>query len=299
MAGKDVYSEITSKIIEALESHQVGAWVCPWNKNKAPFPRRSCGLPYSGVNVLVLWMAANSKGYRSAFWFTYQQAASLGAHVKKGEKGNTVVYGSSFKREVENGAGELHEKVIPFLKSYTVFNAEQIEGLPPHFYAERKPGLSDEARDAAAEAWLANVPAELRHGGSRAYYNRSQDFVQLPEFSSFKTGAGYYATRAHELVHWTGHESRNNREFGARFGNDKYAFEELIAEIGASFVCDMLGLPSQIDTNHAPYIAGWIKVLKADKRAIFTAATQAQKAAELLASYQPKAEAGEVNEVAA
>ncbi len=296
---QDIYSQITNRIIEALEGHQVGSWTCPWNKNKAPFPLRSCGKPYSGVNVLVLWCAANSRGYRSAFWFTYRQAAELGAHVKKGERGNTVVYASSVKREKENAAGEVTEKVIPFLKSYTVFNAEQIEGLPAHFYAERKNNLSDEQRNAFAEAWLANVPAEIRHGGNRAFYSSKHDFIQLPDFGDFKKPEGYYSTRAHELVHWTGHVSRNNRDFSGRFGTDKYAFEELIAEIGASFVCDALSLPSQIDTEHAPYIADWIKVLKGDKRAIFTAATQAQKAMERLSSYQPAAATADADETQA
>lgn len=175
------------------------------------------------------------------------------------------------------------------MKGYTVFNIEQIEGLPAHFYAKKEPRRNSDERIAHAEKFFASTGAEIRHGGNAAFYAPGPDIVQMPDFESFRDAVAYYATFAHECTHWTRHEKRLDRDFGRkRWGDEGYAMEELTAELGAAFLCADLELRPQIREDHAPYIAGWLKVLKEDKRAIFTAAAHAQKAADFLHDLQPK-----------
>jgi len=171
------------------------------------------------------------------------------------------------------------------MKGYSVFNVEQIDGLPAHYTATHPPRLNPEQRIAQAEGFFAATGADIRHGGDSAHYVPALDYVQMPPFESFKGAESYYATMAHELTHWTRHPSRLERDFGRkRFGDQGYAMEELVAELGAAFLCADLELTPQIRDDHAPYIAGWLKALKDDKRAIFTAASHAQKAADFLHS---------------
>jgi antirestriction protein ArdC len=175
------------------------------------------------------------------------------------------------------------------MKGYTVFNIEQIEDLPAHFTAKKEPRRNPDERIRHAEEFFANTGAEIRHGGNAAYYAPGPDFVEMPDFESFRDAGAYYATLAHECTHWTRHKSRLDRDFGRkRWGDEGYAMEELCAELGAAFLCADLELTPQIRQDHAPYIAGWLKVLKEDKRAIFTAASHAQKAADFLHALQPK-----------
>lgn len=295
---QDVYEKITSQIIAELEQ---GArpWMKPWDAGHVAGPisrpLRSNGKPYSGINVVMLWATAMQRGYAAPIWMTYRQAAELGAHVRKGEKGTLVVYANKITRTEADENGDEIEREIPFLKGYTVFNVEQIEDLPPHYTATHPPRLNTEQRIAQAEAFFAATGADIRHGGNSAFYVPSQDFVQMPSFESFRDAVSYYGTLAHECTHWTRHEKRLNREFGQkRFGDQAYAMEELVAEIGAAFLCADLELVPQIREDHAPYIAGWLKVLKDDKRAIFTAASHAQRAVDLLHSLQPVAADQEV-----
>ena len=173
------------------------------------------------------------------------------------------------------------------MRCYTVFNVEQIEGLPAHYYATNAPKIEPVQRNARAEAFLAATGAEVRHSGTRAYYSISTDVVQLPPFEAFRDPESYYATRGHETVHWTRHPSRLAREFGRkRFGDEGYAMEELVAELGAAFLCADLDLTPEVRDDHAAYIASWIKVLKNDTRAIFTAASHAQRAVDFLHGLQ-------------
>ena len=220
---------------------------------------------------------------------TFKQALELNAHARKGEKGSLVVYASSITRtETDADTGEESEGDIHFLKGYTVFNIEQIDGLPAHYYAPAVKPTDAKERIARAEAFFAATGADVRHGGSRAYYNISQDFVQMPPFETFRDAVAYYATLGHECVHWTRAETRLNRAFNQkRWGDEAYAAEELVAELGAAFLCADLELTPQIRDDHAPYIASWLKVLKNDKRAIFTAASHAQRAVDFLHGLQP------------
>ena len=294
---KDLYQKITDKIIESLEADGVGPWFKPWSGNnlagKVSMPLRSTGEPYKGINVINLWLAASAGGYSSAHWMTFKQALEFGGNVRKGEKGTLVVYANSFtKTETDNKTGEDVEKQIPFLKGYTVFNADQCEGLPERFYQKPEPLPTTTAeRIERAEAFFDATGATLRHGGNKAFFSPGADFIQLPPFEAFKDAESYAATKAHEFIHWTGHESRLNRDIRNRFGTADYAKEELVAELGSAFLCADLAITPEVQPNHAAYIASWLKALKDDKRLIFSAAAHAQRAADHLHSYQPKAEA--------
>lgn len=277
----DVYDRVTASIVAQLEQG-VRPWAKPWAGGSdggfPPMPIRSNGERYKGVNVLLLWGAAEERGYVQPRWMTFKQALEAGAAVRKGEKGSLVVYANKFTREVE---GE--EVEIPFMKGYTVFNVEQIDGLAPEYFAHVAP-LADGPRPIeAAERFLGGVGADVRHGGGSAFYTPTHDFIQLPPLAAFIDAESYYATRAHETIHWTRHETRLNRDFGRkRWGDEGYAVEELVAEIGAAFLAADLRLYMQPREDHAAYLASWLKVLKGDKRAIFTAASHAQKACDFL-----------------
>lgn len=287
----DLYHRVTDRIIEQLEQG-TRPWVKPWNANKEGrnvlLPLRATGEPYRGINVLLLWDAALEKGFTRNIWMTYKQAEAFNAHVKKGEKGTTVVYADKATKTETNDAGDEVENHYSFLNSYTVFNVEQIEGLPDRF--QEPPAPQDESLTLTfieeAETFFARTGAEIRHGGNRAFYAPGPDIVQMPHLQSFTDAESYTATKAHELIHWTGHKDRMNREFGKRFGDDAYAFEELVAELGAAFLCCELGIYPEPREDHAAYLASWLKVLKGDKKAIFTAAGLAQKALDHLMGFQ-------------
>ena len=289
----DVYTRVTQKIIADLEQG-VRPWLRPWNAEhaagKISRPLRHNGQPYAGVNVLMLWMEATEKGYSAPIWMTFRQAQELGAHVRKGEHGSLVVYANTITQTETNAkTGEDEEKAIPFMKGYTVFNVEQIEGLPAHYYAQATPPtLSPDERNARMEAFFTATHADIRHTGHRAFYAIGPDHIQMPPFEFFKDPESYYATLAHECTHWTRHPSRLDRDLGRKkWGDAGYAMEELVAEIGSAFVCAELGLTPEVREDHAAYIETWLTVLKGDRQALFTAASHAQKAADFLQSLQP------------
>jgi antirestriction protein ArdC len=292
----DVYQKITDQIVSELEKG-VRLWLKPWNAEHAAGritrPLRGNGVPYQGINVLMLWSAAMEKGYAAPVWMTFKQATELKANVRKGEHGSLVVYADKIIRsETDAVTGEDAQRAIPFMKGYTVFNVEQIDGLPEHYYAKPAPRIDTIARIDRVEGFFAGTGAAIRHGGTMAYYNVSQDFVQMPPFECFRDAEGYYATLAHETTHWTRHQSRLDRDFGRkRFGDEGYAMEELVAELGSAFLSADLDLTPEMREDHASYIASWIKVLKDDKRAIFTAASHAQRAADFLHGLQKQAPA--------
>lgn len=290
---QDVYSRITDKIVAALEEG-VRPWHRPWNAEHAAGritrPLRFNGQPYSGINVIMLWSEAVERGYSAPIWMTFRRARELGAHVRKGEHGTTVVYASTFRKsETDEDTGEEVERNIPFMKGYTVFNVEQIDDLPQHYYATAAvPVLEPVQRDARAEGFFANTGVTICHGGNRAYYTVTADRIQMPPFEFFEDPESYYATLAHESCHATRHESRLDRDFGRkRWGDEGYAMEELVAELGAAFLSADLDLTLEVREDHAAYIQSWLKVLKDDKRAIFTAASHAQRAADFLHGLQP------------
>jgi antirestriction protein ArdC len=282
----DLYQKVTDQIMAALEQG-CRPWMKPWRGEHAAGritrPLRGNGQPYQGINVIMLWMEAVEKGYSAPIWMTYKQAHELGGAVRRGEHGSLVVYASTFSRQEEGDSGEETERNIPFLKSYTAFNVEQIDGLPEQFYATMGPKLDPVERIERAETFFAATGADIRHGGGQAYYTIAGDYVQLPPFEAFRDAESYYATVAHEVAHWTCHPKRLDRDFGRkRFGDEGYAMEELVAELASAFTCADLGLEPDVREDHAAYIENWLSILKNDRRAIFTAASHAQRAADYL-----------------
>ena len=282
----DIYSRVTNAIVADLENG-VRPWTKPWSAEhlagRISRPLRSTGEPYSGINVILLWAESVARGFTAPIWITFRQALALGGHVRKGEHGSTVVYANRITRAEAGDNGQDVERQIPFLKAYTVFNVDQVEGLPAHFYAVAEPKLDVAQRVDHADAFFAATGADIRHGGSQAYYALQPDHVQMPPFECFEDPEAYYATLAHECTHWTRHPTRLDRDFGRkRWGDDGYAREELVAELGAAFLCADLGLELEPRPDHASYIDSWLKVLKDDRRFIFTAAAHAQRAADFL-----------------
>jgi len=288
----DVYSRITDRIIADLEQG-VRPWLKPWSIGQTAVtrPLRHNGEPYSGINVVLLWSEAIARGFRSPTWMTFRQALVLGGHVRKGETGTTVVYASRLSKTETDDSGAEVEREIALLKAYTVFCVDQIDGLPASFYANSQPEPTADSRAGRierADAFVTATGAAIRTGGTRACYIPSVDRIDMPPYMSFRdTGTssaaeGYYATLLHELVHWTAPAHRCDRQLGRRFGDHAYAREELVAELGAAFLCADLGITPAPRPDHAAYIASWLKVLREDKRAIVSAASLVQKAADWL-----------------
>ena len=279
-----VYETVTNSIIEELKNNVV-PWIRPWKSAISPFPYNAVSQRhYGGVNVLLLWATASQRGYINPAWLTFKQAVGLGGTVKKGEKATAIVYASTLKKVQANDAGEETEEDIPFLKFYSVFNLEQTVGLPARLYQlpELKPIGQ---RLFHVEAFLRRVGATMRHGGDKAYYSPSEDIIVLPRMEDFVNLGHYYATSLHEHVHFSGHPKRLNRDLTGRFGSRSYAAEELIAELGAAFLCSFLQVKGEL--RHASYISSWLELLENDSKAIFTAASHASKAAEYLRSFSP------------
>lgn len=290
---RDVYSRITNKIIADLEQG-VRPWHRPWNAEhtagRITRPLRHNGVAYQGINVVMLWSASVVNGYACPIWLTFKQAQQLGGNVRKGEHGELVVYADRITRTETDAKGDEVERSIPFMKGYTVFNVEQCEGLPAQYTGKPEaPALPLPQRIEAADRFFAATGADIRHGGTRAYYAEGPDYVQMPPFETFKDAESYAATLAHELTHWTKHTKRLARDLGrVRYGDEGYAREELVAELGAAFLSADLGITPEVRPDHAAYIATWLTVLKNDKRFIFTAASHAQRAADFLHSLQPQ-----------
>jgi antirestriction protein ArdC len=296
----DVYSRITGKIVADLEQG-VRPWLRPWSaghiEGRITRPLRHNGVAYQGINVIMLWSAAAAAGYSSPFWLTFKQARECGGNVRKGEHGELVVYANRISRSSTNEEGDEIEISIPFLKGYTVFNAEQCENLPPHLTAKTEtPALPFLQRIESADRFFAATSADIRHGGTRAYYAEGPDYVQMPPFETFCDAESYAATLGHETVHWTKHKKRLDRDFGRkRYGDDGYAREELVAELGSAFLCADLGITPEIRADHASYISSWLEVLGNDKRFVFTAASHAQKAVDYLHGLQTNTTAGSID----
>lgn len=279
----DLYQRITDRIIAALEQG-TPPWVAPWLDRTAIPSNLATGKPYRGINVLMLHMEAMDRGYPDSRWLTLKQANELGGKVRRGEHGAPIVF---FKLK-EIGADDEHgfddpepKRVIPMLKQFTVFNASQVDFLPERFQLGQKPGWQPIGE---AEELLYLSGAMIRHGGNRAFYSPKDDLIQLPPTAWFPEQERYYGVALHELTHWTGHPSRLDRQLGRRHGIDAYAFEEMVAEMGAAFLCAHCGLPARLE--HASYIDSWLDALRRDKRLIFVAAGAAQKAVDYVIGSQ-------------
>jgi antirestriction protein ArdC len=283
----DLYADVTNKIVAAIEAG-AATYTLPW--------QRIAGLPknvashrsYRGINTLLLWLIGNQKGYTTPYWATFKQWIELGHPVRKGETSATVVFWKLLDQAGGDSAepsdgGEAADNRRPILaRAYHVFNASQVEG----YAVPELTVLSEVERDAKAEAFFSRLPISVHHEGGQAFYRPSTDSVHLPEFGLFKDANSYYAVRGHESVHATGAKHRLDRDLSGRFGSESYAVEELVAELGAAFLCADLGLSPEPRLDHAGYIESWLKVLKGDSRAIFTAAGKAQAAVDWLHGQQ-------------
>lgn len=290
-----LYQEITDKIIAELEAGRV-PWVQPWGNLTT---KASLGLPknaatkrrYSGVNVLILWTAVIERGFSGQSWLTFRQALGLGGHVRKGEKGTTVVYADRFVPDEERRRAERdgdEPEAIPFLKRFTVFNTDQCEDLPPGL-ATPPPPVPEGLILPQADALIAASGADFRIGGDRAFYVPSDDYIQVPRPESYFEPINWHRTALHELGHWSGHPSRLARNLSGGFGSALYAKEELVAEMTSAFVCASLGIVPTV--RHADYLGSWLEVLREDNHAIISAASAASKAADYLLGFLPAAAA--------
>ena len=296
----DIYQTITDKIIAELETGTV-PWVRPWSGEADPFPRNALSQrPYRGINHVLLSMEANVYGYASNQWLTFRQAHQLGAHVRKGERAATIIYYEAKimdKEATETVAdgNEPEKRFIPLIKVFSVFNVDQVEGLPETY--QELPAVDPEwDACASAEQIMTGSGAEIRHQGFQAFYSPPNDLIYLPGRQTFVDAAAYYSTALHELCHWTGATTRLGRKLGRRFGESAYAMEELIAELGAAFLSAHCRLDGRL--QHDSYIASWLKVLRNDKRAIFVASTKAQNAADFLLPHVDPLTADAVKEAA-
>jgi len=267
-----IYEMVTSRIIEELEQSQIPwkqPWISGWPKN---FITQK---PYRGLNPLLLLCT----DYSSPYWLTFNQAKKLKGGIRRGEKGCPVIFWKWI--EVENKEKSEEKKQIPLLKYYTVFNLDQTENIQQS--SEIKPLENLEAPETVVKN-MPNKPA-ITHREARAYYRPKPDVVNLPNRSLFSSIEDYYCTLFHELTHSTGHQTRLNRKEvieKIQFNSEDYSKEELVAEIGATFLCASSGIHPQIIENSTAYIQGWLKKLRDDKKIIVTAAAKAQKAADYI-----------------
>ena len=289
---RDIYAEITDKIIAAIEQNP-GEPVMPWHRSgfKAVIPKNAAtGNDYRGVNILSLWAAAQASGYAAGIWGTYRQWQELGAQVRKGERGHLIVFWKISDRngEAERQDGDADQDAAArrlFARGYTVFNCAQVDGYTP----PEMPVLPEVERIAHAERFCAALGIDIRHGGSQAYYIPSKDFVQMPDFACFRDAIAYYAVLLHECGHASGAKHRLDRDLSGRFGSAAYAMEECTVELLSAMICAGLSLSVEPRADHARYIASWLEVLRSDKRAIFTAASKAQEIADWMNARQANA----------
>lgn len=296
---EEIRQSITSSIVEALTSGSIPPWRRPWGISpNSGFPTNVVSQRrYSGVNVLLLRIAAMQHGLTSKYWATFNQWRDLGGriqrrpdHVKPGHWGQSIVFFTRVsKTETDPITGEEKDTSFPLLKSYTVFNVDQVDGPFDHLRVKEEPLNPDFVDFGPAEELVAATGANIRFGGDHALYNRRDDYILCPPKHRFKEEAEYYGTVFHELAHWTGHESRLNRVQHSRFGDQSYAEEELVAEMGSCFTLATLGVPQTEDwNNHKAYVAHWLEALNKDSRFIFRAASAASKAADLIVSFAPQ-----------
>jgi len=297
----DIYLDVTNKIVSAL-SQGVIPWIKPWTTSgssvDSPFPINAITRrPYAGINIPLLWAEARLRGYHQDRWLTYNQARKAGGHIRKGEQSTLAVLYKPMSKEAHDEDGQVvrdeqgNVKMVQFalLRTHCLFNIEQTEGLPNE---EQHHGESEDPvafiDHSPAERLLAASGARIEHRyGDDAFYLPIRDLIQLPTKAQFVDVGSYYATALHELTHWSGHHARLNREGitgGHGFGSAAYAFEELVAEMGAAFLCALTG--TQGELRHEEYLASWLKILKEDKRAIFRASGQAREASEYLVALQ-------------
>lgn len=284
MRVNEIYERVTNNIISEIEAGNLPPWLKPWKQGKRTgvMPiNASTNAPYQGLNVLTLWCEREEKQYPQARWITYKQCQALGGQVRKGEKSTPIIYVSKTVVDAEKDT----ERLVPFLKTWSVFNVAQCDGLP---HNEPEPELPEHERNEKAEAFFAAINAEVRWNEPLAAYIPSKDLIVMPARGAFTNAESLYATLSHEHIHFSGHKSRLDRDLKSRFDKEAYAFEELVAEIGAAMTCAVLQVKGEL--RHASYVDSWLKVLKGDPKAILTAASLASKATDYLCLFSKQLE---------
>ena len=275
----DVHQAVTDKIIATMEASEAGTWQCPWHRTGGSLPvNAKTGRAYRGINTLMLWCEAQSRGFSDSRWATYKQWSEMGAQVRRGERSSLVI----FFKEYEAAEGEDTKRRFVARASYA-FNASQVENAPS---AGEPLPASEWQLPEVFDGLVERTGAKVIHGGDVACYVPSRDEILLPPRERFHTANGYASTALHELTHWSGAKHRLDRDLTNRFRSNAYAAEELVAELGSAFLAAELGLEAEPHPNHASYIASWISLLKSDPKAIFTAASAASRAAGYLTSLQ-------------
>lgn len=292
--ARSIHQTITDSIVNAIENGAAGDWQMPWHQGAAiarPLNVET-GRRYSGINVLALWAASQNFGFSSGVWGTFRQWKNVGASVRKGAKASNIVFSKTIAvddDEAEVGESQPVSRPRFIAKATPVFSADQVDG-----WSEPAPEIKSPAEiDEHAEGIIQATSARIESGGSRACYVPSLDLIRMPDrraFNGTPTSSpteAYYSTLFHELTHWTAPAHRCDRDMSGSFGSEKYAIEELVAELGAAFLCADIGINSAPRADHADYIASWLKCLKADNRAVFKAAAQASKAAAFIVQKAP------------
>ena len=288
MQTADLYASVTASIVTALEAGGLPPWRKPWNGGGGGFlPLRHMGVPYRGVNVLILWIQGEAMGYGSSHWLTFKQALEYGGSVRKGEKSTAILFCQPISKRETAADGTEADSKFWIAKTYRVFNADQCDGLPEKFATKPVNPLDPAQRIEHADAFIANTQADIRFGGGSAFYRPSEDYIQLPHYRDFTSPEGFTGTALHELAHWTGAPHRLNRFSVADRTKQDYAQEEIVAELASCFLSAALGIEPVTTPDHAAYLAFWIEAMKADPRYLFTAASKAQAAADFLHGMQP------------
>jgi len=292
MTAAEPMAEVVARLVAQIEAG-AATWEMPWRNFAATgWPTNAAtGHTYRGANAIILSVAALDAGYPSARWATYKQWAGLGAQVRRGEHATTGIYwhtqpvADTPDTDADDSDSSAASRRVVWARAFHVFNAAQVDGDPnPSTPTDVVDPLD---RDAAAEAWFANVPATIGWGEGNPCYRPAADRVVMPPFDAFNAASDAYATLAHELGHWTGHPTRLNRSFGTRFGDHAYAAEELVAELSAAFTCAVVGLDTVARLDHAAYLAHWCQLLRQQPAVLWTVAAKAQAATDLLAGHQP------------
>jgi antirestriction protein ArdC len=280
--SRDVYREITERILDALESGTV-PWRRPW-RDFGMQRNLSSRRPYRGINQLLTQLTQQLRGYGSPFWLTYRGAERAGGHVRRAERGTLVVL---WKRLVVEDEESEEKKRIWWARAYTVFNLDQVDGVEAPAIEEKRLEFEPNQR---CEHLLARMPdpPTVQHVPGGAFYVPASDTITLPPRESFHEVEGYYATRFHETVHSTGHSSRLDRELASRSSEESYSREELIAELGAAMLCGRAGIAPQRLEQSAAYIASWLAALRNDKRMVVSASQHAQRAVDHILDERPE-----------
>ena len=281
--SNQVYQSVTDSIISELEKGAI-PWVKPWRADSTADRNILSNKPYQGINRLILGMSSMIKNYDAPIWGSFQQFQQLGYNIKKGEKGTQIVFYKPVSTQKELPDGTIENNGYSVLKAYWIFNIAQTDAPITKIAPE---DLKPFNTISECENTISKSGAIIQHGGDGAFFVPSLDKINLPNKTAFNSESDYYATAFHELVHWSGAKHRLDRDLSGKYGNPSYAFEELIAEIGAAYLCADHRLQGEL--RHAGYIQSWLKALRDDNKAIFKAAAYAQKAADYITALDVKA----------